>query len=99
MNIRARMNVNKCSDGLIFYYCGDGVKDNIILSNGQRYKISDIFKKFNGKECPHLKNKAKIMIYDCCRGNDISETCDVLTQSGSICKGGNEWINSKYDIN
>ena len=103
---RAKINVNKCNDGLIFYYSGHGVKNHIILANGKKYKISDIIEIFNGKNCVYLRNKAKIMIFDCCRGNDISQTYEIKSNDNNelnVLKGPNnpknEWINRKYHIN
>ena len=106
VDIRAQINVNKCNDGLIFYYSGHGVKDGIILANGEKYKISNIIKIFNGEHCIFLRNKPKIMIFDCCRGEGISETYEIKSDESSVIKKGpvtissdHEWVDSKYHVN
>ena len=110
VNIRATINFKNCNDGLIFYYSGHGVKNAIILSNGVQYKIRDIIEIFNNKECIVLRNKPKIMIFDCCRGSQICETYDAkmesddnINKSNNVLKGlnnkYNEWINHKFHKN
>ena len=104
VDIRAKINVNKCNDGLIFYWSGHGVKNGIILANGKQYKISNIIEIFNGKNCVYLRNKPKILIFDCCRGYDISQTYEIKSNDDNNTLKGpnnprNEWINRKYHIN
>ena len=71
------INLNQENDGLIFYYSGHGAKDSIILSNGESFPIRSIIDKFDAQQCLQLRNKPKIMIYDCCRGDNISQTYPV----------------------
>ena len=77
VKIRSGIDFLEKNDGLIFYYSGHGIKNKIILANGKRYWIKDIISTFDGKSCVHLRDKPKVFIFDCCRGNDIAETYDV----------------------
>lgn len=72
--IRTKIEFYKRNDGLILYYSGHGVKDNIILSNGKKFLIENILKIFSGQNCVWLRDKPKIMIYDCCRGSAVAPT-------------------------
>ena len=101
--------MNKCNDGLIFYYSGHGVRNGIILGDGKVYKTRNIIEVFNGKHCVHLRNKPKIMIFDCCRGSDTSATYEYeyeikADENDNVHQKGpnnprNKWIDSKYHIN
>ena len=72
--IRSKIDINRKNDSLIFYFSGHGVKDAIILGNGEKFAIKQIISMFNGKNCIFLRNKPKILIFDCCRGNKLCET-------------------------
>lgn len=49
IKMRSKIDLNEKNDGLIIFYSGHGVKDNIILGNGDRYKISNIISIFMEK--------------------------------------------------
>ena len=91
-SIRAKIVVQSCNDGLIFYYSGDGVKNAIILKNGKKFMIKEIYEIFDGKQCKTLRNKPKIMIFDSCRGNEIGLTDEIPT---NMTSKGKEWAIKK----
>ena len=104
VSIRATIDSSKCNDGLIYYYSGHGVKNGIILEDGKRFPIKQIFQIFNGEQCVLLRNKPKIMIFDSCRGSEISGTYNVYFEAKeqAVTKGPNtahEWIDSKFHAN
>ena len=109
VEIRSKINLSKTNDGLIFDYSGHGIKNAIILSNGQSYLIKRINNIFNNKECVFLRNKPKIAIYDCCRGSQTSttypatESDNYTMKSQPITKGPNtqknNWVNQRFHDN
>ena len=105
VGIRTKIDSNKYYDGLIYYYSGHGIKNNIILENGQQFRIKQIYQTFNGKQCISLRDKPKILIFDSCRGDFISGTYDVIAHTHAVTKGPNndqqkdKWIDSKYHSN
>lgn len=44
-----------------------GNEDRIEANDGDTMKISNIVKKFNDKDCSHLKGQPKVFIFQCCR--------------------------------
>ena len=67
------INVAKCHDSLIFIYSGHGLKDKIILANGDLVELEEIYDAFNGKICKQLRNRLKLFILDCCRGGQFAK--------------------------
>ena len=57
-----------------------------------KYKIKDIIEIFNAKNCVYLRNKPKILIFDCCRSsnghNNISFTYDKEEDINNIAHKG-----------
>ena len=108
VDIRVQIDSKKCNDGLIFYYSGHGAKDAIILQDGDKYKIPNIIEVFNGKNCIFLRNKPKIMIFDCCRGLQFAQSYEFKSNNNqdgktATLKGPknpkNSWINREYHAN
>ena len=105
--IRGKIEDKESNDGLIFYYSGHGIKDKIVLSNGSYFEIQNIVDTFDGKECVQLRNKPKIMIYDCCRGGNVSQTYSTVNNNDNnntkVQKTrGNEsdaWYNNMHHVN
>ena len=55
-------------DGFIFLFCGHGMKNKIVTSDGKRVEINTIQHAFSPKNIPLLKDKPKIYIIDAGRG-------------------------------
>ena len=68
--------MKKKNDGLIFYFSGHGVKDRVVMSNGDLFSIDKLLKIMCGEQCVWLRDKAKIMIFDCCRGDKDEQLCE-----------------------
>ena len=106
VKIRSEIERNERNDGLVLYYSGHGIKDCIILSNGKSFPIQEIINIFDGEQCVQLRNKPKIMIYDCCRGGKASQTflneCEYKenNQNEKMMKTkGNHWYDNMYHVN
>ena len=105
--IRSFIDYKDENDGIIFYYSGHGVKDKIILSNGKPFAIQEIINTFDGKHCVSLRNKPKIMIYDCCRGSGIGQTYSEKEQEKEKEKAkpktrgnqNNNWYDNMHHVN
>ena len=95
---------NNTIDGLIFYYAGHGVQNNrIVLQNGQKFKISEISEIFNLQNCESLRKKPKLMIFDCCRGSEISSTistsdCINNNNNSGKFRGATDWVHEKFHV-
>ena len=70
-------------DGLIVCFSGHGIKDKMILSNGEEFEFRSLFDIFNGDNCGHLLDKPKLFFLDCCRGKDIAESKRIWNGSDS----------------
>ena len=96
INIRNKqMETNNKIDGLIFYYSGHGLENRIILKNGKSFWLKKIYKIFDSENCMVLTSKPKVMIFDCCRGNGISDAVDLDRNN---TKGGGEWVNEQFHV-
>ena len=100
VKIRSKIEDNESNDSLIFYYSGHGIKDKIVLSNGKPFAIRRIVDTFDGKQCVQLRNTPKIMIYDCCRGSQVSQSYKNVNEANKIGKiRGNAEHDDMYHAN
>ena len=113
LKIRSEIERNERNDGLVLYYSGhgikDGIKDCIILSNGKPFPIRQIINVFDGEQCVQLRNKPKIMIYDCCRGKKASQTFlneyeyknnkEFLESKKMMTTKGDHWYDNMCHVN
>ena len=98
--MRSTINHNKSNDGLILCYSGHGTKTSIVLPNGHPVRLTDIYSIFDGKECVHLRDKPKILVLDCCRGKDITDShkaqINTVKHRGKVINKQHEWIHHLF---
>ena len=63
----------KNHDAFVLYIHTHGIGESVIASDRSRIKINDIIKLFTDENCPILINKPKILIFDCCRPDDLDD--------------------------
>ena len=96
ISVRDELHANLRNDGLIVCYAGHGVKDAIILANGDKFELASLFELFDGNKCPYLRNKPKIFILDSCRGQETAETLDTSRHRGKVTEQRDDWIDVKF---
>ena len=68
-NVQKKVVANK-HDRCIFIVSAHGETEGVILdSEGEEVSLGLLFAKFNGKYCPYLVDKPKIIFVDACRGS------------------------------
>ena len=89
-----QIEMNNKIDGLIFYYSGHGSENRIILKDGKSFRLKRIYQIFNGENCIRLISKPKLMVFDCCRGNDLSSAVDLDIANTK----GAPWVDEKFHV-
>lgn len=74
-------------DGLILDFSCHGINGCIILGDGTEFAISEIEDIFSGIACKEFVNKPKIMIFDCCVGEEFAEMIRIpyVSRNGYNC--------------
>ena len=65
------LSTNEC-DAFTFVFSGHGDQDSILLSDGHqgKYDRVELYKSFNGLQCPSFKDKPKMLLLGACKGAD-----------------------------
>ena len=87
---RTIIDYEECFDSLIFIYSGHGIKDSIILANGDSVELEKIYNKFNGEICEQLRHRCKIFVFDCCRGEQFAFTYEKIVEMEEKESNGND---------
>ena len=97
LKIRAKIDTDQINDGLLFVYSGHGIKNAIVLGNGESYKILNIVNMFNNEQCKQIRGAPKVVIFDCCRGSGIAQTFEI--EKPLQLRGNSEWKDKRFHIN
>eukprot|EP00483_Globobulimina_turgida_P005543 UN05553 len=98
----SRIQLEKNVDGLIIIYSGHGANDGfgenyIVCSHNDRLALTTIQEKFDCEKCDYLKGKAKILYFDCCRGEEKIEDEQIKQRAkGNAAK--KEYVNNLSDF-
>ena len=57
-------------DAFILAFSGHGHQDTILLSDLKEYGRVDLYRYFNGLQCPKFKRKPKLLLIDACKGEE-----------------------------
>lgn len=71
-------------DVFLFAFSGHGNQDTIMLSDGEHFGRIDLFRYFNGSNCPNFKLKPKVFILDACKGPSASPRLSMSTRGPMV---------------
>ncbi|CAL4242800.1 unnamed protein product [Meganyctiphanes norvegica] len=86
MRLFSEHKIHEEVDSMILVVMSHGLNDNtFVTSNGQTMTSQEVYEIFSDKNCPALKHKPKIFIFQHCRGNNkhLALSMSPISSSGS----------------